>query len=38
MDSRVCEKSVAERSAAGSSGKVGGTGTGLGLESVIGRE
>lgn len=36
MDSRVCEKSAAERSAAGISGNVGGTGTGLG--SVIGRE
>jgi hypothetical protein len=30
MDSREREKSLAERSAAGSSGRVGGTGTGLG--------
>ena len=38
MDSKVFEKSAAERSAVGSSGNVGGTGSGLGGGSVIGRE
>ena len=38
MDSRVSEKSAAERSAAGSSGSVGGTGLSLGGGSGMGRE